>query len=128
MVCGIILEQRRDALLNSADVYRKRTQDTYTGKKSFLVVPNHLTLENIHSEMLRPMEDYLRILYNLRTERNRELIWSGQGNLVNLLSSTSQACEDFMVVGKRVEMKWSKDEIGDSGWKCGWYTAIPAST
>jgi hypothetical protein len=29
-----------------------------------------------------------------------------------------------MIVGKRVKIKWSKDEIGDSGWRCGWYTAV----
>lgn len=32
-----------------------------------------------------------------------------------------------MVVGKKVKIKWSKDEIGDSGWKCGWYNAMVQS-
>jgi hypothetical protein len=29
-----------------------------------------------------------------------------------------------MIIGKRVKIKWSKDEIGDSGWRFGWYTAV----
>ena len=124
VVSNIVLEQRRSALLNPADVYRKRKYNTFTGEKSFLVVPNHLTLENIHNQMLKPIEEYLNILYNLRTERNRELIRSGKNSIVSLLSSNGHQSEDFMVVGKRVKIKWSKDEIGDSGWKCGWYTAM----
>ena len=83
-----------------------------------------MTLENIHNQMLKPIEEYLNILYNLRTERNRELIRSGKNSIVSLLSSNGHQSEDFMVVGKRVKIKWSKDEIGDSGWKCGWYTAM----
>jgi hypothetical protein len=74
--------------------------------------------------MLKPIEEYLKILYNLRAERNIELIQTGQGSLVNFLSSSGNESEDFMVVGKRVKTKWSKDEIGDSGWKCGWYRAM----
>ncbi|CAB3988424.1 Hypothetical predicted protein [Paramuricea clavata] len=124
VVPGIILDQRRNALLNPADVYRKRTHYTFKKDKSFLVVPNHLTLENIHNQMLKPIEEYLKILYNLRKERNTELIQTGQGSLVNFLSSSGNQSEDFMVVEKRIKIKWSKDEIGNSGWKYGWYTAM----
>ena len=38
-----------------------------------------------------------------------------------MLSSNGHQSDDFMVVGK---IKWSKNEIGDSGWKCGWYSAM----
>lgn len=30
-------------------------------------------------------------------------------------------------VGARVKIKWTTEEIGDSGWKPGWYTAIVQS-
>ena len=71
VVFDIILEQRRNELLNPAYVHKKRTHTTFMGEKSFLVVPNHLTLENIHNEMLKPIKGYLSILYKLQTERNR---------------------------------------------------------
>ena len=29
--------------------------------------------------------------------------------------------------GARIKVKWSSEEIGDSGWQAGWYTAIVQS-
>ena len=31
--------------------------------------------------------------------------------------------EEMKQVGAKVKIKWTADEIGDSGWRCGWYVA-----
>ena len=38
-------------------------------------------------------------------------------------SNEEQIREQIIQVGSKVKIKWSKDEIGDSGWKPSWYTA-----
>ena len=40
------------------------------------------------------------------------------------LSTTSEICqEEIKQVGAKVMVKWNADELGDSGWRCGWYVA-----
>ena len=82
-------------------------------------VPQHLTLENIHAEMLKPIKEYLEILELQRRERNEEILLAGREKENNSDAEISDCthCEEFMIVGKRVKIKWSKDEIGDSGWR-----------
>ena len=31
--------------------------------------------------------------------------------------------EQISQIGSKVKVKWSKDEVGDSGWRPGWYNA-----
>ena len=31
--------------------------------------------------------------------------------------------EKFAQIGSKIKIQWTKEEIGDSGWKPGWYTA-----
>lgn len=31
--------------------------------------------------------------------------------------------EEFVAIGQKIKVKWTKDEIGDSGWRAGWYCA-----
>ena len=129
VILNIILEQRRIAILNPSDTFKRRTYQAYKAEKSFQPVPQHLTLENIHIEMLKPIEEYLRILQLQRRERNEEIlkcVWDEENN-VNPEDDNCIHCEEFLIIGKRVKVKWSKDEIGDSGWKCGWYTAVVQS-
>lgn len=72
VVSTIILEQRRKAILSPRDVYKKRTHQTYKGEKSFLPVLQHLNLENIHTEMLKPLKEYLTILNSVRVEKSKD--------------------------------------------------------
>lgn len=36
---------------------------------------------------------------------------------------TDTGFEDFFEVGTHVKVRWTKEEIGDSGWRPGWYVA-----
>jgi hypothetical protein len=31
--------------------------------------------------------------------------------------------EEYFSIGAKIKIRWTKDEIGDSGWRSGWYTA-----
>ena len=39
----------------------------------------------------------------------------------NLKVNQANDLEQFFEVGACAQVKWSEDEIGDSGWKPGWY-------
>lgn len=79
--------------------------------------------------MLKPLKEYLTILNSVRVEKSKELNANGLDSVVNsnTLNGTYTHSEEFKVVGKKVKIKWSKDEIGDSDWKCGWYNAMVQS-
>ena len=123
VVSGIILKQRRISILNPSDTF-KRTFQKYKGEKSFMSVPQHLTLG-----MLKPIKEYLEILELQRRGRDEEILLGGREKENNTDAEVGDCMhyEEFRIVGKRVKIKWSKDEIGDSGWMCGWYAAVVQS-
>lgn len=42
----------------------------------------------------------------------------------NYNTGTAAAAEQIKEVGAKIKVKWSAEEIGDSGWQAGWYKAI----
>lgn len=41
-----------------------------------------------------------------------------------IVSSNDATKERIAMVGSKVKVKWTAEEVKDSGWKAGWYTAI----
>ncbi len=37
--------------------------------------------------------------------------------------STEYNYEDYFEVGSNLKIRWTSEELGDSGWKPGWYSA-----
>ena len=31
--------------------------------------------------------------------------------------------DEYFTVGQKIKVKWTREEIGDSGWRAGWYSA-----
>ena len=49
-----------------------------------------------------------------------------QGTLLHLTGNPNDCvdCHDQICqIGSKVKVKWTIEEIGDSGWRAGWYTA-----
>lgn len=120
----ILQEEKRQFVLNRDDVYRKRT---YTTKKSEsqLQVPYNTNFENMQ-RIFEPVKNYVQILRKIRIEKSTELSNAIIGNTSytqNQPATNHEEYEDYFSIGTKIKVRWTKDEIGDSGWRCGWYTA-----
>ena len=84
---------------------------------SKMQVPKGLSKEDI-GDILKPLKQDL--LTKSRTDNVQGLF--NQGHL-KTRESKDEAYEEFFEVGTEIKVKWTKEEIGDSGWRPGWYTA-----
>ena len=44
-------------------------------------------------------------------------------NKVGITKGKDEMYEEYFNIGVKVLIRWTKEEIGDSGWRCGWYSA-----
>ena len=68
-------------------------------------VPEEVTLETL-DEVFRPIEDEL-------------LVYIGVDSVENAPEIVAGLLDAIRTVGVRILARWSKEEIGDSGWKTG---------
>lgn len=84
---------------------------------SILPVPPGVTADNITS-MLKSLSTHLKI------PANQEHI--DPSIMLRTLPSHNQlrtGVDNMFCIGARVKVNWTRDEIGDSGWRPGWYVA-----
>ena len=83
---------------------------------SKMQVPKGLSKQDIW-DMLKPLKqdlliksraDNVQSLFNQRHLKTREF--------------TDETYQEFFEVGTGIKVKWTKEEIGDSWWRPGWYT------
>jgi hypothetical protein len=56
--------------------------------------------------------------------KNNEAFFTKNNKLGDELSNIKpDTYEEYFCIGRKIKVKWSKDEIGNSGWKTGWYCA-----
>ena len=119
----IMLEQRRQFVLNPDDIYRKRTHTT-SKHNSQLQVPHGTNFKTLQ-QIFEPIKNYITILKDMRREKDKEI------TVATVVDKTTGECnqvenetyEEYFAVGAKIKLRWTKEEIGDSGWRCGWYTA-----
>ncbi len=118
VVHRLILAQREQHL--KSHTYQKRTY-TSTSCKHFVAVEG-IREESDLNGIFVPLVDYIDAQRTRREDQDShstvQLIkWNAKfGN-----TSEEQLKEQIGQVGCKVKIKWSKDEIGDSGWKPAWY-------
>ncbi len=120
----IVQDEKRQFVLNRDDIYRKRTYTTKTSE-SQLQVPRNTNFENLQS-IFEPVKNYVEILKNIRYEKSKELSTAIVGSSCgtqNQPGTNHEEYEEYFSIGTKIKIRWTKDEIGDSGWRCGWYTA-----
>ena len=112
----LVLAQRKLKLSNHT--YQKRTFST-KAYKQMISPPDHISASNAH-ELFEPVIAYLDNQRKQREEKDNR----GTVHLVTgVPMSHSSLKEKLSQVGAKVKIKWTLDEIGDSGWRPGWYIA-----
>ena len=116
IVDQLILEERQLHINNT--VCRKRQYASeYSTKQAPL--PSHTTK---HEDLLNPLLDYIDIIHKTRSENDdRSTVHLIHRNEPSLPNKTSTFRQQLCQPGAQISLKWSSEELGDSGWKPGWY-------
>ena len=117
LVQQLIFAQRNLQLTNHT--YQQRTY-TSTSCKHFIAVDG-IRSESDLTNLFSPLIDYINKLRRDKEEQDQ----STTVQLVQCNSGTADSAkrEQISQIGSKVKIKWSKDEVGDSGWRPGWYNA-----
>ena len=86
--------------------------------KSRLAVPDGINESNVH-EMLQLLEDDPKVLTQFEESLNIPVVEFHEKKYYN----KTEEYEIFFEIGSEVLVKWTKEEIGDSGWRPGWFLA-----
>jgi len=115
LVQQLIFAQRNLQLTNHT--YQQRTS---TSCKHFVAVDG-IRSESDLTYLFSPLIDYINKLRRDKEEQDQ----STTVQLVQCNSGTADSAkrEQISQIGSKVKIKWSKDEVGDSGWRPGWYNA-----
>lgn len=101
-------------------IYRTKKYATYTSK-TFVPMPSHIRGEEDLLNLYSPLQDYLQEL-SCAHSTTQELIRSSKSTSANS-SEESILKEQVIQIGAIISVRWSTSEVGDSGWKPGWYKA-----
>lgn len=113
--------QRSLSICSYSHETRKYTSNFFSETNHPLSVPpSNIRCESDLHRLFEPLKEYMA------TQRRQD---KDQGKFALVaLSKPASSCstttvELFKQVGTRVKIKWCADEIGDSGWRPGWYVA-----
>ena len=114
----LMLAQRKLQL--SSHTYQKRTYSTKV-YYHFVDTPAGTTEDNVH-ELFDPLISYLDQKRQERMDKDKTSLNYGNSSSTTCISDTDIK-EQITQVGAKVKVKWSGEDLGDSGWKPGWYAA-----
>ena len=97
---------------------RKKASAFPVYTKSRLAIPGDISESNVH-EMLQPLEDDLKVLTQFEENTNILGVKFHDKKYYN----KTEEYEIFLEIASEVLVKWTKEEIGDSGWRPGWFLA-----
>ena len=76
------------------------------------------------SHIFKPLVEYTDERKHQREERDRHsTVQLVQCKGSSVSASEDQLREQISQIGCKVKIRWTKEEIGDTGWKAGWYVA-----
>ncbi len=108
----------------NVDIRRKRNYGTaeHVKDKSMLTIPDEMqSISEIPTKIFCDLIHYMEALSKVdKTNIPHEVIEldeKSQG------MTDTDAISAYFEIGQRVKVRWTADEIGDSGWRPGWYIA-----
>ena len=102
-------------------IYQKRTF-SIKSYKHFLTPPDNIRGDNL-TELFDPLIDYLAEQRHIREEYDRATTTNSQPHALTQIPAAGNLKERLSQVGAKVKVKWTAEEIGDSGWRAGWFIA-----
>ena len=122
MAYQVIFQQR---YLNvSSHIYRKRKYTLQTGSPHFVSIPSHMKSESDFKLLFQVL---LELIEERQNQEDNHVWVPNKRSKDEDNSSTSkddlQLAECITQIGSKVMIHWSNEEIGETGWKEGWYDA-----
>ncbi len=117
----LILREKEGTLQHH--VYRQRTYTNPQRESPKLDLPIKPP-DLLH--MFDPLVQYVDIVASTQKHRGTSLLIQSKTDEQDpllLTSDQNQQAELMVQTGARVRVKWTKEELGNSGWKPRWYTA-----
>ena len=115
---SLILYEMNYDIIEDSDLYRKRK---FPGKSlqtdSKIPVPHGISRANLET-LFEILSTYLQHKVSFKTADCVK-----ESMTMNETASTSTEYEDYFEIGVHLKIMWTRDEVGDSGWKPGWYSA-----
>ena len=122
IVDQLVLEERRLHINNT--VCRKRQYASEYSTKQ-VPLPSHITKHEDLPNLFNPLLDYIDIVHQTRSENDdRSTVHLIHRKEQSLPNKTSTFRQQLCQPGAQISVKWSSEELGDSGWKPGWYKAV----
>ena len=106
----------------TSHIYRKRQFSTSTFKTSFLPPPHTVKNESDLQNLFHPFLGFLEMQKQQHKLQDDALPLQPKKKEIIGLSDTDLR-ENISQVGSKIKIQWTKEEIGDTGWKPGWYVA-----
>ena len=122
----LILAQRKLNCTLSAHTYYKRTHSSSTS----ISTPLFPLPETIHSPddlhlLFAPLLDYMNSQHSLREiNDDSSTLRMISRKIRNPQQNKKELLQEITQTGAKIKVKWSAEEIGDTGWKPGWYVAV----
>ena len=111
------LKMAQQLMSLTSHIYRVRRYATHTSKV-FVPMPSHVHGEEGLVHLLNPLLEYIQKLSKDRLQLPPHM----PGNMCTS-SEESNLKEQITQMGAIISVKWTADEVGDSGWRPGWYKA-----
>ena len=125
LVHKVILEQRK--LHITSHVYRKRTYTLQSNNSKFVAIPSHVVVEDdLHKSLFEPLLTWLESLSRARKQKDDTAVFRPRFCGISKLEMSTEEdnlTENIKQTGSKIKVLWSAEEVGDSGWKPGWYPA-----
>lgn len=115
----ILAEQTKDYIMEHDEVRRVRAHCTQLKEKSKITVPSCIAQVTDLHDLFEALHDYIKWNWTTTdgTGKDTKALRSG----VNW--SHDEEYEHFFEVGSQIKVRWSKEEMGETGWKPGCYRA-----
>ena len=115
---------QRALTLSSHTYHRRKYTSSSSTNKPFLLVPSSIRDAADLETLFVPLKDFISKQWLKRQELDDKNIFPLIKQTATT-SSCSREClkEQMTQVGAKHKVKWTKEEVGDSGWRLGWYAA-----
>ena len=117
----IIFEHRR--LSFSSHVYRRRKYSLQASYSSFVPIPDHIKVVEDLPHLFHPLLSLMDRTHKENKERGQSVhvLLPRKEELTEC--TEEELLERITQTGAKVKVKWLADELKDSDWKEGWYSA-----
>ncbi len=122
----LILAERKKCYLRKVHhTYQRRTYAYSSVRHTSVSLPQHVCRMNDLQNLFEPLLDFLNIIHTSYKEKDQQSTIGLMPNKSAMDPEDIRSC--ICEVGACIKVKWTAEEVGDSGWRPGWYRVVVQS-